>query len=127
MVQGWGTGCLNNDAADLHELAKYLREAEGSKVVVAQFGISYVIARLFARFSMELRCQAFLCAEPDCTRVQLTALSLLLQGFVLIGHSTGCQDAVRYAEQHGASRDTAPLLGVVLQAAVRVAACPWLR
>ena len=124
MVQGWGTGCLDDDAEDLHELAKYLKEAEGSKVGGAYFSITCHIARLFARFSMQLRCQAFHCAKPLCTKVQLTAVSLLLQGFILMGHSTGCQDAVRYAERHGASQDAAPLLGVVLQAAVRLATCP---
>ena len=119
MVQGWGTGCLNNDAADLLELAKHLREAEGSKVGVAHFGITCLVARVLdaaALPGIALR-RATLC--QGC----LTALSLLLQGFVLIGHSTGCQDAVRYAELHGGSQDAAPLLGVVLQAAVRVAAC----
>lgn len=42
----------------------------------------------------------------------------LPQGFVIVGHSTGCQDAVRYAQRHRADPDTAPLLGVVLQAPV---------
>ena len=36
-------------------------------------------------------------------------------GFVLIGHSTGCQDTVRYAERHGAD---GLLRGAVLQAPV---------
>ena len=44
------------------------------------------------------------------------------QGIVLMGHSTGCQDSVRYAARYAAAaRDgaaAAPLLGVVLQAPV---------
>ena len=64
-VQGWGTGCLDDDAADLHALAKYLREAEGSKVGVAHFGITCHRARLSAGFAIQLRCQALHCAEPQ--------------------------------------------------------------
>lgn len=37
---------------------------------------------------------------------------------VLIGHSTGCQDAVRYVSLHSQDTDAAKLAGVVLQAAV---------
>ncbi|PSC72892.1 UPF0613 -like [Micractinium conductrix] len=40
------------------------------------------------------------------------------QGVVILGHSTGCQDAVRYCQRHRASADAAPLLGAVLQAPV---------
>lgn len=43
---------------------------------------------------------------------------LSLQAMVLLGHSTGCQDAVRYVESHAKATDAAPLAGVVLQAAV---------
>jgi pimeloyl-ACP methyl ester carboxylesterase len=42
------------------------------------------------------------------------------QGVVLIGHSTGCQDAVRYAASYrGRDSEAAELLGIVLQAPVR--------
>lgn len=45
------------------------------------------------------------------------------QGLVLMGHSTGCQDAARYAQRHaGCGGYAAPLLGVVLQGPVRAAA-----
>lgn len=37
---------------------------------------------------------------------------------VIVGHSTGCQDAVRYAQRHRSSSAAAPLRGVVLQAPV---------
>ena len=40
------------------------------------------------------------------------------QGVIVAGHSTGCQDAVRYAQRHKLDADAAPLLGVVLQAPV---------
>ena len=41
-----------------------------------------------------------------------------LQGVVLLGHSTGCQDAVRYVQLHSKAAGAAHLAGVVLQAAV---------
>ena len=42
-----------------------------------------------------------------------------MQAVILIGHSTGCQDAVRYAEiVQDKGSDTAPLAGIVLQAPV---------
>ncbi|GAB4820752.1 hypothetical protein N2152v2_007798 [Parachlorella kessleri] len=41
-----------------------------------------------------------------------------MQGFVIIGHSTGCQDALRYSERYRSDVDAASLLGVVLQAPV---------
>lgn len=41
-----------------------------------------------------------------------------MQGFVIVGHSTGCQDAVRYAQRHRGSPSAPPLLGAVLQAPV---------
>lgn len=42
-----------------------------------------------------------------------------MQAVILIGHSTGCQDAVRYAEiVQGKGSDAAPLAGIVLQAPV---------
>lgn len=40
------------------------------------------------------------------------------KGIVLVGHSTGCQDAVRYVQRFASDRQAAPLLGVVLQAPV---------
>lgn len=43
---------------------------------------------------------------------------LSMQGIVLVGHSTGCQDAVRYAQRCRTSSEEPPLLGVVLQAPV---------
>ena len=44
-----------------------------------------------------------------------------LQAMILMGHSTGCQDAVRYAERFGGATDGPPLLGYILQAPV---SCP---
>ena len=46
-----------------------------------------------------------------------------------MGHSTGCQSAVRYVQRYGDDRAAARLLGVVLQAPVRGAAAAmlWLR
>jgi pimeloyl-ACP methyl ester carboxylesterase len=40
------------------------------------------------------------------------------QGVVIVGHSTGCQDAVMYATKYKNDSSAAPLLGVVLQAPV---------
>lgn len=40
------------------------------------------------------------------------------QGVVMIGHSTGCQDAVRYLARHKEATDAARVLGVILQAPV---------
>lgn len=42
----------------------------------------------------------------------------MLQGIVIVGHSTGCQDAIRYAERYNKDTQAPPLLGVVLQAPV---------
>ena len=44
-----------------------------------------------------------------------------VQAVILLGHSTGCQDAVRYwiVIQKDAE-DAAPLAGVILQAPVRI-------
>ena len=44
--------------------------------------------------------------------------SPILQGVVIVGHSTGCQDAVRYCQRQRGSAAAAPLLGAVLQAPV---------
>lgn len=38
------------------------------------------------------------------------------EGIVIVGHSTGSQDAVRYAKRYRDASDSAPLLGIVLQA-----------
>lgn len=66
--QGWGLSSLDQDASELHLLAKCLAEQHG------------------------------------CSR------------WVLMGHSTGCQDAVRYVQRYRAE-DT-KLAGVILQAPV---------
>lgn len=43
-----------------------------------------------------------------------------MQGLVIMGHSTGCQDAVRYVQRNYSVDPAAPpLLGVILQAPVR--------
>ncbi len=77
--QGYGTGSLDRDAADLRLLCQHLR------------------------------------ASHDVT------------GVVLLGHSTGCQDAIRYVQRYGPAADLeasgsqqAPeLLATILQAPVR--------
>lgn len=40
-------------------------------------------------------------------------------GLVLLGHSTGTQDTVRYVQSYANGMDAAKLLGVILQAPVR--------
>ena len=42
---------------------------------------------------------------------------MCLQTVVLLGHSTGCQDSVRYMQKF--STEQASLAGVILQASVR--------
>lgn len=43
-----------------------------------------------------------------------------MQGVVIMGHSTGCQDTVRYVQKNYSVDPAAPpLLGVILQAPVR--------
>ena len=49
----------------------------------------------------------------------MPAFSVYMQGAVLIGHSTGCQDAVRYVARHKDNQHAAAVIGVVLQAPVR--------
>lgn len=39
-------------------------------------------------------------------------------GLVIMGHSTGCQDAVRFMQRHAAAGGATPILGTVLQAPV---------
>lgn len=53
-----------------------------------------------------------------CTALLWCVLPLPLQGVVIVGHSTGCQDAVRYCQQYRTSTAAAPLLAAVLQAPV---------
>ena len=61
-------------------------------------------------------------AEELHALAQHLAQQLGSRGMVLMGHSTGCQDGVRYAERYAQPRAqdgaAAPLLGVVLQAPV---------
>ncbi len=45
-------------------------------------------------------------------------MSLHAQGIIVMGHSTGCQSAVRFVQRYGSDRSAARLLGVVLQAPV---------
>jgi pimeloyl-ACP methyl ester carboxylesterase len=40
------------------------------------------------------------------------------KGVIILGHSTGCQDAILFAKNHKSDTTAAPLLGVVLQAPV---------
>lgn len=46
----------------------------------------------------------------------LLYIRLHMQAVVLMGHSTGCQDAVRYAAKYGKAEDGPPVLGYILQA-----------
>ena len=49
----------------------------------------------------------------------IAMLCMLLQAVILLGHSTGCQDAVKYAKVSlPEAKDAAPLAGIVLQAPV---------
>eukprot|EP00877_Chromochloris_zofingiensis_P007835 jgi/Chrzof1/3304/Cz12g20080.t1 len=84
-----------------------------------QLGWSVVQAQLSSSY------QGYGVASLDQDADELHLLSQYLysnfasQGMLLMGHSTGCQDAVRYAQRHGTTvQDCAPLLGVILQAPV---------
>lgn len=43
-----------------------------------------------------------------------------MQGFILMGHSTGTQDTVRYVQRYYGDPEAPPLLAVILQAPVRL-------
>ena len=49
------------------------------------------------------------------------SLNTPVQAVILLGHSTGCQDTVRYCKViQKDAEDAAPLAGVILQAPVRI-------
>lgn len=106
-LQGWGVSSLDQDAKDILQLTIFLKAEHSSQVLAA------------ADFAL---CQySFLkrCCQTQFFLLQQNS-SHAMQAVILVGHSTGCQDAVRYAEmveQKGS--DAAPLAGIVLQAPVR--------
>lgn len=58
------------------------------------------------------------CLPPSFSDTGNGCAACALQGAVIIGHSTGCQDAMRYVSRHKAAAGAAQLLGVILQAPV---------
>ncbi len=66
---------------------------------------------------------AHIASYSETSGMQHEVEAILLQGAVLIGSSTGCQDAVRYVQRHkGTADDAAAVLAVILQAPVHSAA-----
>ena len=97
---GWGLASLDQDAAELLLLARHLRAHLGCEVCGEGRSL--------------LRCGRCLSTPPPPP-----------QDMVLVGHSTGCQDAVRYVQRHGhgaaplpPAADAARLVGAVLQGPV---------
>ncbi len=71
------------------------------------------------RCCMKVKCELDPGAITGSDRIELHAsLFGWLQALVIMGHSTGCQDAVRYAARYGRSAEAAPVLGYILQAPV---------
>lgn len=105
---GYGLASLDQDAEELHLLAAHLKDAHGSQVGPAWGG-----ARQRWRPAPGARCllrRRPLAGPSSCCAP--------VQGFTIIGHSTGCQDAVRYAQRYRSSAAAPPLQAVVLQAPV---------
>ena len=104
-LQGWGVGSLDQDAKDVLQLTNFLKAEHSSQVPSG----------------------AKVCLIPNQHREGAIKTHFAissrdaLQAVILIGHSTGCQDAVRYAEMvQEKGSDAAPLAGIVLQAPVRI-------
>lgn len=89
---GWGVGSLDQDADELSKLAQHLK----------------------SQFESEVRITSAGCAKCTCHNQRQTSIPSAAQAFILAGHSTGCQDAVRFANRP----DIDPPDGVILQAPV---------
>ena len=97
--QGYGVSSLDKDAEEITSLITTLRLDHASKVCSLQFAMK--------------------CWELAAMHTSwLTEPGAVLQGVVLMGHSTGCQDTVRCVEGMG-PQEHPFLLGIILQAPVR--------
>lgn len=112
---GYGCASLDQDAEELHRLACHLRAEYGSQVRGESKGLDLEEAGNDRGGST--------CAWAACGQLNAhaqPAFHLLLrmvaprthhscayrnylQGMVIVGHSTGCQDAVRYAQRYRAA------------------------
>ena len=102
---GYGVGSLTQDADEMHMLVELLRKEFG-----AQVRISDTMRRELPHSIMVLSLSA-------CSELLINRLTCVhVQTIVLLGHSTGCQDNVRYMQKY--SRETPHLAGVILQAPV---------
>lgn len=116
-LQGWGVGSLDQDADDLLLLAKHLKADFDSQVralavsVRASLNVAAWLPHWQGSCNLHIHLLSLWCQKR---------ISVELQAIVLLGHSTGCQDAVRYVESHSKAEGAAQLAGVVLQAAVRL-------
>ena len=102
---GYGVGSLTQDADEMHMLVELLRDEFGAQVRLLDKApesapLEHGVLSLAAR--SELLINKFYCAR--------------VQTVVLLGHSTGCQDNIRYMQKY--SRETPHLAGVILQAPV---------
>lgn len=133
----YGLSSLDQDADELHALAQHLKAEYGSQVGVGWVCVGWVWVEVLvggvAQWHTAAASGTLLPiaagmplgrTAPQCLHLLPRAsplhhaLCACQQGVVICGHSTGCQDAVRYAQRYRASGAAAPLLGVVLQAPV---------
>ena len=122
-------------AARLHGSASstWLREHHMDRMPLSCRAPSEVIAkRVTLSLTDDVRLQQFgLCSlDDDAEDLRLLAQHLQRErectDWVLAGHSTGCQDAVRYVQRYGVQADGTPTLaGVALLAPVRTLSARW--
>eukprot|EP00803_Ostreobium_quekettii_P001668 evm.model.scf_2612.2 EVM.evm.TU.scf_2612.2 scf_2612:17594-20865(-) len=92
--------------------------AEGLARALDGIGWSLVQAQLTSSY------QGYGVQSLDDDADELHKLAMHLQtckssvGIVLVGHSTGCQDVVRFVQSYGSDKSMPPLLGTVLMAPI---------
>lgn len=131
----WGVASLDQDAGELLLLLTYLRSHQHSQVSSELYNkASESTNAVHCRIIVAYMASAFaMCLWEEIPPPVLSfpkPLTCIAQGVVIIGHSTGCQDAVRYVARHKEAADAARLLGIILQAPVNFesplsARCDW--
>lgn len=115
--QGYGVGSLDKDADEIHLLAKFLKTVLHSEVPnTSDAPAEYAAQSCTYVFSLW---DTLLLSDR-----QQKGASVLVQAIILMGHSTGCQDAVRYAAKYGNAADAPQILAYILQAPVRTDSPP---
>lgn len=114
---GWGLASLASDAEDLGLLARYLRSALGSQVCPGQPRSASAAAAFFVSCVRGSARQASAALSSPWP----APLPSHTQGIALLGHSTGCQDIVRFLAVHGRGQaGMPPVLGAVLEVRPRL-------